>query len=136
MKPVICYVALGSNLGDRRSNIINAIRMLSGLQKTKVLKQSKLITTDPVGGPSGQPKFLNAAVKIGTALSPKDLLKSLKIIEQDLGRKKRVRNGPREIDLDILFYGDKIIRAKGLKIPHPFIFKREFVIKPLIEVIC
>lgn len=132
----ICYLALGSNLGDRRGNIKNAIKKISLLQKTKVLKQSKLIYTDPIGGPVNQPKFLNAALKISTVFSPMNLLKSLKIIEKDLGREKNVRNGPRKIDLDILLYADRIVREKDLVIPHPRMFRREFVLKPLSEVIC
>ena len=133
---VICYLALGSNLGNRREKIKNSIKKISLLQKTKVLKESKFIYTDPIGGPSNQPKFLNAALKISTALSPITLLKNLKIIEKELGREKNVRNGPRAIDLDILLYADKVIRTKDLTVPHPRMFGREFVIKPLSEVIC
>ncbi len=133
---VICYLSLGSNLGDRRNNLKSAIQRIGLLQKTKVLKQSKFIYTNPIGGPINQPKFLNAALKISTALSPENLLKSLKIIEKYLGRKKNIRNGPRKIDLDILLYSDKVIRKKDLIIPHPRMFMREFVIKPLSEVIC
>ena len=132
---VICYLSLGSNLENRKKNIQNAIQKINLLQKTKVLKKSKFIYTDPVGGPINQPRFLNAALKIRTALSPASLLKSLKIIENKLGREKSVRNGPRKIDLDILFYADKIIKTKDLTIPHPRIFSREFVTKPLSEVI-
>jgi dihydroneopterin aldolase/2-amino-4-hydroxy-6-hydroxymethyldihydropteridine diphosphokinase len=133
---VISYLALGSNLGDREENIKNAIQKINLLQKTKVLKQSKFIYTNPLGGPANQSKFLNAALKIRTALSPTTLLKSLKIIEKDLGREKNVRNGPRKIDLDILLYADRIIRKKDLIIPHPRMFDRDFVLKPLSEVIC
>lgn len=133
---VICYLSLGSNLGDRRKNLKNAIKEIGLLQKTKVLKQSKFIYTDPIGGPVNQPKFLNAALKISTVLSPVKLLKSLKIIEKYLGRKKSIQNGPRKIDLDILLYADKVIRKKDLIIPHPRMFGREFVVKPLSEVIC
>ena len=132
----ICYLSLGSNLGSRRRNIKDAIRGVRLLNKTKVLKQSRLIYTDPVGGPAGQPRFLNAALRIHTALNPKMLLKNLKAIEKKLGREKNMRNGPRKIDLDILLYGDKIIKKKDLVIPHPRMFAREFVIKPLSEVIC
>ena len=105
------------------------------MKTTKVLKQSPLIQTDPAGGPLGQPKFLNAALKINTGLSPLKLLKELKNIEKELGRKKSARNSARIIDLDILLYGDKVIRAKRLIIPHPRMFVRDFVIKPLMEVI-
>lgn len=136
MRAAISYLALGSNLGNRRGNIKKAIQKINLLPKTKVFKQSKLIYTDPVGGPENQQKFLNAALKIQTALSPLTLLKSLKKIEKDLGREKTRRNGPRKIDLDILLYADKIIKKKDLIIPHPRMFKRDFVISPLSEVIC
>jgi 2-amino-4-hydroxy-6-hydroxymethyldihydropteridine diphosphokinase len=96
---------------------------------------SKIIETKPIGGPKGQGKFLNAALKIKTNTSPLVLLKGLKSIEKELGRVKTVRYGPRVIDLDILFYGNRIINRKDLKVPHPKIFEREFVIKPLLEII-
>jgi len=132
----ICYLSLGSNLGNRKENIENAIQKINLLKKTKVLKKSKSIYTDPIGGPKNQPKFLNAALKISTMLSPAILLKSLKTIEKHLGRRKNTRNGPRKIDLDILLYADRVIKQKDLIIPHPRMFMREFVIKPLAEVIC
>lgn len=131
----ICYLGIGSNLGDRRKNIKLAIRKIESLKDTKLLKASKLIETEPVGGPVGQAKFLNAALKIKTNIPPKRLLNRLKEIEKGLGRTKTVRYGPRTIDLDILFYGDRIINTKNLVIPHPRIFEREFVIRPLLEII-
>lgn len=130
----ICYLGIGSNLGNRKKNINLAIKKIGALNKTKVIKLSKIIETEPVGGPGRQPKFLNAALKIRTELSPLKLLKNLKKIEKELGRTKTIRYGPRIIDLDILFYADKIINRKDLKIPHPKIFEREFVIRPLLEV--
>jgi 2-amino-4-hydroxy-6-hydroxymethyldihydropteridine diphosphokinase len=131
----ICYLGIGSNLGSRRANINSAIRKVNSLKRTKVIKVSKIIETKAVGGPRGQGKFLNAALKIQTNIAPLALLEELKKIELDLGRTKTVRNGPRTIDLDILFYADRIIEARGLKVPHPKVFEREFVIKPLLEVI-
>ncbi|MDO8662278.1 MAG: 2-amino-4-hydroxy-6-hydroxymethyldihydropteridine diphosphokinase [Candidatus Omnitrophota bacterium] len=132
---IICYLGVGSNLGNRRNNIEQAIRKINLLKNTQVLKRSSLIQTDPLGGTAGQPKFLNASLKISTSLSPLALLKNLKIIEKELGRKKTVRNGARTIDLDILLYGDKTVKRKGLIIPHPRMFSRDFVIRPLSEVI-
>lgn len=131
----ICYLGIGSNLGDRSKNIKLAVKEINALKSTKVIKQSKIIETEPIGGPAGQGKFLNAALKIKTGLSPPMLLKKLKDIEKELGRKETVRNGPRTIDLDILFYGDKIIKKKNLVVPHPRMFKRDFVLKPLSEII-
>lgn len=132
---VTCFLGIGSNLGDRRKNIRLALQEISALEGTKILKISRIIETRPVGGVPAQGKFLNAALKIKTSLSPVKLLKKLKGIEKKLGRKKTVRYGPRVIDLDILFYADRIISRKELKVPHPKIFERDFVIRPLSEVI-
>lgn len=130
-----CYLGIGSNLGPRRKNIKSAIERLDALKSTKVIKASRLMESAPVGGPPGQGKFLNGALKIKTSLSPRMLLKALKGIESELGRKKGVRNGPRVIDLDILFYAERVIKARGLEIPHPKLFERDFVLKPLAEVV-
>jgi len=132
---MIVYLGVGSNLGNRKNNIEEGIRKINRLKNTKVLKQSSFIQTDPEGGPGGQPKFLNAALKISTNLSALKLLKRLKKIEKELGRTKAIRNGPRTIDLDILLYGDRMIRSKELIVPHPRMFDRDFVIKPLAEII-
>ncbi len=131
----ICYLGIGSNLGNRRRNIELALQKVRQLKDTKVLKVSGIIETIPFGGPGGQGKFLNAALKIKTSLPPLTLLKKLKKIERELGRVKALRFGPRVIDLDILFYGDKVINRKELQVPHPRLFEREFVLKPLSEVI-
>ena len=132
---VVCYLGIGSNLGDRKKNIKLAIQKINSLRNTKVLKTSRIIETAPIGGPVRQPKFLNAALKINTSLSPINLLNNLKTIENGLGRKKGVRWGPRVIDLDILLYADKIINSKNLQIPHARLMQREFVTKPLLEVL-
>lgn len=132
---VVCYIGIGSNLGNRLKNIKLALQKINQLRKTRVIKVSKIIETEPVGGLSGQGKFLNAAIKIHTCLSPLVLLKKLKEIEKALGRTKQVHFAPRTIDLDILFYADKIINRKNLKVPHPKIFEREFVLSPLSDII-
>jgi 2-amino-4-hydroxy-6-hydroxymethyldihydropteridine diphosphokinase len=132
---VICYLGIGSNLGDRRKAIKHAIEKINLLKNTKVIKLSRMIETNPMGGPKTQPKFLNAAAKIRTGFTPLQLLKKLKVIECELGRVKRVRWGPRVIDLDILFYADKVVNRKELKIPHPRVFERKFVLVPLLEII-
>lgn len=132
---VTCYLGIGSNLGDRRINIKSAVEKIGKLKEAQVIKLSKIIETAPVGGPPGQGKFLNAVLKIRTSLSPLALLKKLKQIEKSLGRKKTVRFGPRTIDLDILFFDERIINTKNLKVPHPRISEREFVLKPLLEIL-
>ncbi len=131
---VVCYLGIGSNLGDRRRNIKKALDYLAKTKGVKIEKASCIYETVAVGGPP-QGKFLNAAIKIKTSLSPLSLLKAIKKIEKNLGRKKTVRYAPREIDLDILLFADKIIKRKNLAIPHPRMFEREFVLKPLREII-
>ena len=131
----ICYLGIGSNLGNRKKNIELAVSKVNALKDTQVLKISRIIESQPQGGPAGQRKFFNGALKIKTDLSPLLLLKNLKKIENELGRKKAARFGPRPIDLDILFYGDRVISSQKLTIPHPRMFEREFVLKPLLEVI-
>jgi len=131
---VVCYLAVGSNLGNRRKNIKKALDYLAKTKGIKIEKASRIYETKAIGGVA-QGKFLNAAIKIKTSLTPQLLLKTVKNIEKDLGRKKTVRWGPREIDLDILLYGNKFIKIKNLIIPHPRMFEREFVLRPLREII-
>lgn len=132
----VCYIALGSNLGRKRENILSAIRELQELRGLRLLKVSSFVRTKAAGGPKGQPDYLNAAIKIKTVISPQILLKKIKDIEKKLGRVKTVRNGARIIDIDILLYGERRIHTRQLIIPHPRMFKRDFVIRPLSEVIC
>ncbi|MDD5247211.1 MAG: 2-amino-4-hydroxy-6-hydroxymethyldihydropteridine diphosphokinase [Candidatus Omnitrophica bacterium] len=131
----VCYLGIGSNLGNRKQNIRRALERIGQLKGTKILKLSKIIETKPVGGPGGQRDYLNACLKLDTALSPIFLLKELKTIEKELGRKKSARFGPRPIDLDILLFENKIINRKELKIPHPRMFERDFVLRPLAEIL-
>ncbi len=127
------FIGVGSNLGDRHENILSAIEFLKRHRKVTVEKISSFIETEPVGGPP-QGKFLNGVIKIKTSLSPMELLKFLQDIEKRLGRERKIKWGPRTIDLDILLYDDKVIDSPDLKIPHPQMFKREFVLKPLFEI--
>jgi len=130
-----CFLGIGSNLGDRRKNIRLALEKISRLKNTKLIRLSKIIETEPLVGPSGQGKFLNAVVKINTNLTSLKLLKQLQKIENELGRRRTVRWGPRTIDLDILLFGDKVIERKDLKIPHPRLMERDFVLKPLLSLL-
>ncbi|MFH1457875.1 MAG: 2-amino-4-hydroxy-6-hydroxymethyldihydropteridine diphosphokinase [Candidatus Omnitrophota bacterium] len=131
----ICYLGIGSNLGNRKKNIRMAVKKINALEETKVIKLSRLMETAPLNGPTSQRKFLNACLKIKTDISPFHLLKKLKQIEKELGRKRTLRFGSRTIDLDILLYQDKVINSRNLKIPHPRMFERKFVLKPLSEVV-
>ena len=128
------YLGLGSNLGDRRRNLEAALDALRAHPQIAVTAVSSFLETDPVGGPPGQGKFLNAAAKIETDLSPEALLEELKRVERALGRKPGPRWGPREIDLDILLYGDAVLETPNLTIPHPRMRERRFVLEPLAEI--
>lgn len=127
------YIAFGSNLADRNKNIQAAISLLNSRPGIKISKISSIIETEPQGGPA-QGKFLNGAIEIKTDLRPKALLSVLQDIENQLGRKRTTENAPRVIDLDIIFYADRIIDNPGLKIPHPRMHKRQFVLEPLREI--
>lgn len=131
----LCYLGVGSNLGQRGKNIRLAVKKINALKGTKVIKESGLFNSRPVGGPSGQRNYLNGALSVQTKLSPSNLLERLKKIEKELGRLPNARFGPRIIDLDILLYQDRLIKTKTLTVPHPRMFCRDFVIKPLIEVL-
>lgn len=132
---VICYLGVGTNLGNRRKNMKLAFKKINALKDTRIMKESKFFDFPPAGGPAGQRNYLNAAIKIQTNFSPINLLRQLKKIEKELGRSKTARFGPRIIDLDILLYGDRSIKTKTLTIPHPRMFSRDFVIEPLKEVL-
>ena len=128
----VVYLGLGSNLGDRRKNIQQAIEELkqSGFAVEKI---STVIETDPVGGPP-QGKFLNAVLKGQTELPPEELLQKMQSIEKKLGRVKTIANGPRIIDVDILLYDQIAVHTPTLIIPHPRMLTRDFVMNPLKEI--
>jgi 2-amino-4-hydroxy-6-hydroxymethyldihydropteridine diphosphokinase len=128
------YIGLGSNLGDRRWNLEAALEALRAHPQITVSAVSAFLETDPVGGPPGQGKFLNAAAEIETDLAPEVLLAELKRVERAIGRTPGPRWGPREIDLDILLYGDTILETGTLVIPHPRMRERRFVLEPLAEI--
>ncbi|MBN1526034.1 MAG: 2-amino-4-hydroxy-6-hydroxymethyldihydropteridine diphosphokinase [Candidatus Omnitrophica bacterium] len=127
-----CYIGIGSNLGDRRSYIDKAIGELRSSAGIKVARVSSIYETDPVSDiPQG--RFLNGVIEAETVLDPRELLKRLNDIEAGLGRERAAKNAPRTVDLDILYYGDLTVSERGLKIPHPRIREREFVLKGLRE---
>ncbi|MBP7216850.1 MAG: 2-amino-4-hydroxy-6-hydroxymethyldihydropteridine diphosphokinase [Candidatus Omnitrophica bacterium] len=129
----ICFIGIGSNEGYRALNIESAIERINRLDKTSVSKRSSIIETTPQGGPA-QNNFLNAVIEISTELSAHALLRGLQTIEKDLGRRRVIKNGPRTIDLDILFYGQEIICDEQLVVPHPRMKERDFVLLPLKEI--
>jgi 2-amino-4-hydroxy-6-hydroxymethyldihydropteridine diphosphokinase len=126
------YLSLGSNVGDRASNLQNAIAALgkAGLQ---VVRASSVYETEPVDY-LDQPWFLNCAVEAETELASLDLLHALRGIEAQMGSKKLIAKGPRLIDIDILLYGDEVINTPELQVPHPRMHLRRFVLQPLAEI--
>ena len=126
------FVGLGSNLGDRLGNLGAAIGLLAGEPGFALRRVSLAYESEPKGPP--QPRYLNAVVGIGTLLSPRATLQRLQGIEDALGRIRRERWGSREIDLDLLLYGDRVVRETGLLVPHPLLAERAFALVPLAEI--
>ncbi len=127
-----CYLGLGSNLGDKQGYITKAIQKISSLKNVETLRTSKVITTLPFGK-TDQPDFLNCVIKVKTSLKPEVLMQKCFDIENQLGRVREEKWGPRTIDIDMLFYEDMVINSKLLVLPHPELHKREFVLTSLYE---
>lgn len=132
-KVLIAYVGLGANLGDRAANIRTAISNLDAHPDVEVTQTSSLYETAPVGI-IDQPNFLNLVAALRTSLSPRGLLDLLLHIENQMGRERTLRWGPRVIDLDLLLYGNQRIALPGLTVPHPRLRERAFVLVPLAEI--
>ena len=130
--PTIIYLSLGSNLGDRAANLERAIEALP-THGARVLRRSSFYETEPVDF-LDQPWFLNCVIEAETLHSPRALLDALQTVERSFDSPKLVPRGPRVIDLDILFYGDVVVREEGLEIPHPRLAGRRFVLVPLAEI--
>lgn len=128
----LAWIGLGSNLGDREKWIEMALDSLRKREGLSIVQVSRLIETLPQGGPS-QPNFLNGVAQVSTDLSPEELLAFLLEVEARLERNREVSWGPRTIDLDLLFYGQRVIDTAFLRVPHPRIQERYFVLKPLVE---
>ena len=124
------YLGLGSNVGDRKRHLMRALERLAPQLQVEAI--SSLYETDPVG-PQDQQDFYNAVCRASTRLTPNELLEHVKQIERDIGRLERERWGPREIDIDILLYGDQVVESPELHIPHPEMNDRAFVLVPLAE---
>lgn len=125
-------MGLGSNVGDRLANLRAAVGELRSAEGVDVVRTSSVYDTDPVGPP--QANFLNAVLEIATSLVPVELVRRFKAIEQELGREPSETWGPRAIDLDLLLYGDKVIDEPSVRVPHPEMTKRAFVLIPLAEI--
>ncbi len=133
MNGIICYIGIGSNLGDSLRNCKHAVEKLSCSEGIKLEKTSSFYRTEPVGM-EDQNYFVNAVAEVRTDLSVKNLLLVLQKIEDEMGRKRKTNGGPRMMDLDLLFYGQNIIKERHLTVPHPEVHKRRFVLEPLCEI--
>jgi 2-amino-4-hydroxy-6-hydroxymethyldihydropteridine diphosphokinase len=128
----IAYLGLGSNMDDPRSQLELAIAAISRLPRTELLRRSPMYVSKP-WGKMDQPDFLNMVVEIRTGLAPHTLLRHCKHIEAEQGRVERERWGPRELDIDILMFNDRLIRTASLIVPHPRMWQRAFVLRPLAD---
>lgn len=126
------YLSIGSNIGNRKDNLRAAVALIHK-EVGKIARESRLYETEPWGNTTQDP-FINQVVMANTTLEPRDLLTAISRIERELGRDRGEKWGPRVIDIDILFYGKRVIRDKGLEIPHPELHKRNFVLVPLMEI--
>jgi len=128
----VAYVGLGANLGAREETLRRALELLAAADGVSLLAVSQLRETEPVGVVD-QPPFLNGAVALETTHTPRELLDLLLTIEASLGRVREERWGPRTVDLDLLVYGDEVVDAPGLRVPHPHLHERRFALEPLAE---
>lgn len=127
------YLSLGSNMGDKQANLLEAIKRIGNLESTEIVKSSRMLKTEPFGYLE-QDNFLNACLEIKTLMTAQEFLKEILQIELDMGRVRELKWGPRIIDIDILFYDKEIIEEDNLVVPHPWICEREFVLEPLAEI--
>jgi len=130
-KYINVYLSLGSNIGNRSEHIIAASALINK-RIGKVAKSSHFYETQAWGNTDQDP-FINQVVLVNTLLEPRKLLEEITYIERELGRERKEKWGPRTIDIDILFYGKRVIRDKGLEIPHPDLHKRAFILVPMME---
>jgi 2-amino-4-hydroxy-6-hydroxymethyldihydropteridine diphosphokinase len=130
-EPVTAFVALGANLGDARTRVLQALADLSALPETRMRARSRLYRTAPHEAQG--PDFINAVAQLETRLSAPDLLAQLQALEQAAGRERPYRNAPRTLDLDLLLYGDARIDSPRLTVPHPRMRSRAFVLHPLAD---
>ena len=127
------YVGIGSNLKDPRALVLQAFNELDGLPQTRVVKKSSLYRSAPVGH-ADQPDFINAVAQLETGLAAERLLAELQEIEARHGRERSFPNAPRTLDLDLLLFGNAVLDTPSLKLPHPRMHERAFVLKPLLEI--
>lgn len=127
------FIALGSNLQDPAAQVARAFAKLAELPRTRLVKQSSLYRTAPVGY-DDQPDFINAVAEVATSLGPLDLMRALQELETGFGRERSFANAPRVLDLDLLLYDDQVMQTPDLILPHPRMHERGFVLFPLAEI--
>ena len=127
------YIAFGSNMGNKEENFKNAMKKIEEVNGIKISKVSSFIVTEPWGN-QNQEEFLNGAIEVKTYLTPRELMRELLRIENELGRVREIKWGPRIIDLDIVLYDDIVSNDEFVILPHPLMHLREFVLKPLNEI--
>lgn len=127
------YAGLGSNQGDRVGHLERALRALEGIEGASLAAVSSYYDTEPVGDPRA-PRYLNAVAGLFTSLDPEALWAALREVEREGGRSDAARSGARTIDIDLLYHGDSIVRRPGLRVPHPWIADRLFVLIPMVEI--
>lgn len=130
---IVCFIGIGSNVADPVANCMKSIGRISQFSHIRITKRSSLYRTEPVGLRE-QEWFVNGVIEIKTKYTATTLLKVLQQMENDMGRIRKERWGPRTIDLDILFYGQEVIKEKDLSVPHPELHKRRFVLIPMYEI--
>lgn len=133
MEPVTAYLALGANLGDRLGQLQGARSALAAAGGIRVTAASPLYETGPVGGPPGQPPYLNAVLRVETTLSCRALLELCLAVEARFGRRRQEPWSPRTLDVDLLFFGGETLDEPGLVVPHPRLHQRRFVLTPLAD---
>ena len=132
MTETVAYLGLGTNLGDREANLRKALGLLPAESGLRLLRCSRIYETEP-WGVAEQPAFLNSVAEVATTLAPERLLGVCKDVEERMGRQPGIRWGPRLIDVDILLYGNQVVRLPHLEIPHPRLHLRAFALAPLAE---
>ena len=132
MTQVTAYIGIGSNLGDAKANVLQALRELDQLASTRLVAQSSLFSTAPIE--SSGDDYINAVAAISTSLPAEELLQALLAVEQVHGRERPYFNAPRTLDLDLLLYGDAVIKSDTLTVPHPRMTQRAFVLIPLLQI--
>jgi len=131
---VLAHIGMGSNLASPRQQLARATTVLAHLPRTALVAVSSPYVSAPVGSRTAQPDYVNAIAAVRTGLSPRRLLRALQSIERSQGRTRGARNAARTLDLDLLLYGRLELRGRGLRVPHPRLHRRAFVLRPLLEV--